>query len=315
MIILRILLLLTLIVFNGCSQAQEPKQSPVSIAGTRISLTPPAGFTPSAQFPGYELESHDSSIMVTEIPGPFAEVSAGFSKPEELAKRGMSLLDKQKVKLSGQNALLMKVEQKAYGTNFLKWLLVFGDEKETAMITATFQKQHEAELSEKMKASVLTATWDTKKEVSPTEGLSFTIEERGELKLSKRFSNMLIFTKHGIFPSKTADDPLLVVGQSISKTAIPDNEQYAKARVIQITQVKDVEIEKLSKITLDDLDGYEIVAKGKDNKSGQAMLVYQVMLFEEQHYFLMQGLVSDKNRQSNLDVFRDMTRTFKRSKE
>lgn len=311
--ILKLFLILTLLVVNGCSHAQElPKQSDAFISGTRIRLTPPANFTPANQFPGYQLESRVSSIMITEIPGPFTETSAGFSKPDELKKRSMLVLNKQEVKLGGHNALLLKVEQRAYETDFLKWLLVFGDEKETVIITANFPKMYEAELSEKLKASILTAQWDKKRAVAPTESLNFTVEEKGELKLANRMVNMLSFTKNGIIPKKDITDPLFIAGQSISKTAIPDNEEYSKARVLQISQVKDIEVEQLNKITIDNLNGYEIVASGKDTKSEQPMLIYQVMLFEEQSYFLMQGFVGNNNRQNNLEIFKQMARTFKR---
>jgi len=311
--ILGVSFFLTLLAFSGCSQAQEPPKQIVSfVSGTRIKLLPPANFTPATQFPGYQLESHNSSIMVTEIPAPFAETTAGFSNSSELSKRNMSVVDKQEVKVDGQNGLLLKVEQTAYGINILKWLLVLGDEKETAMITAAFPKMHDVELSEKMKASILTSTWDRKKDVPPAEGLNFTVEEKGELELSKRVSNSLMFTKNGIFPSKDVNDPLFIVAQSISKTAIPDNEEYARARVLQVSQVQDILIEQSTKIAIENLNGYEIVANGKDTKSGQPMLIYQVMLFAERNYFLMQGLVSNENRQADIATFQEMARTFKR---
>jgi hypothetical protein len=37
-------------------------------------------------------------------------------------------------------------------------------------------------------------------------------------------------------------------------------------------------------------------------------------LFEEESYFLIQGLVSNEKRQSNVEVFKQMARTFKRKK-
>ncbi len=123
---------------------------------------------------------------------------------------------------------------------------------------------------------------------------------------------MLMFTKNGIFPSEDVNDPLFLVGQSISKTSIPDNEEFAKARVLKISQVTDVKIEQSNKIEIDNLNGYEIIANGKDVKSEQPMLIYQVILFEEQSYFLIQGLVTEKNRQSNLEIFKNMAVTFKR---
>lgn len=310
--ILGAFLFLSLLAFNESSHAQEPvKQRGAFINGTRIILSPPANFNPSTQFPGYQLESHSSSIMVTEIPGAFAAATAGFSNPSELSKREMSVLNKQEVKVDGQNGLLLKVEQTAYGTKFLKWLLIFGDEKETVMITATFPKRYEVELSEKMKASILTSQWERNKDVPPAEGLNFTVEEKSDLRLAKRISNMLVFTKNGIFPTTDVRDPLFIVGRSISKTAIPDNEEYARTRVLQISQAKDIRIEQLNKINIGNLNGYEIVANGKDAKSSQPMLIYQVMLFEERDYFLMQGLVGNENRQASIAIFKDMAKTFK----
>lgn len=43
-------------------------------------------------------------------------------------------------------------------------------------------------------------------------------------------------------------------------------------------------------------------------------MIYQVMLFEEQGYYLMQGLVSNQNGQSSLVVFKEMAGTFSRRK-
>lgn len=54
-----------------------------------------------------------------------------------------------------------------------------GNRNETVMVVATFPKQHESELSEKLRASLLTVTWDSEKSVSPTEGMSFTLGEIG----------------------------------------------------------------------------------------------------------------------------------------
>lgn len=312
MLILRVLLLLNLLAFTGFSHAQKPQAQGASIVGTKVSLKPPDGFTPSPQFPGYSHESLGSSIMVTELPAPFAEASAGFSNPSQLMKRGMTLLSKQEVKVNGRGGLLVQVKQNAFGTEYLKWLLLLGDEKETIMIVAMFPKELNDELSEKLKASVLTATWDRKKEISPTEGLNFTVNEKGDLKLAKRIANSLTFTKSGILPSKDVDDPLFIVAPSLSKMEIGNPEEFAKTRVLQTATIKDIEIEHLNKVTIDTLNGSEIVAKGEDKETGQPMVLYQVILFEEQGYFLMQGLISNRNRQPYVEVFREMARTFKR---
>jgi hypothetical protein len=52
---------------------------PVRVTGTSVALAPPPGFEPSSRFPGFERADLQSSVMVTEIPGPFAEVTSGLT--------------------------------------------------------------------------------------------------------------------------------------------------------------------------------------------------------------------------------------------
>jgi hypothetical protein len=285
-----------------------------SVVGTRVSLIPPSGFTPSERFPGYSQESTGSSIMVTEFSAPLAETSSGLTSPSALAKRGMVLLKKQQVVVDGQAGILAQVKQNFQEAEYLKWLLLFGDGKESVLITAAFPKELESQLSEAMKASILTARLDSKKNVSPLEGLNFFITEKGGLRLAKRMANLLLYTRNGIFPSKDLNDPIFVVGQSLRDVGIGDAEAFVKARVRQTAEVTDVEIERSNKVTIDNLEGYEIVAKAKDKQSGLPMVIYQVILFEGQGYYLMHGMVSSQNGQSSLVVFKEMSRSFTRRK-
>lgn len=124
----------------------------------------------------------------------------------------------------------------------------------------------------------------------------------------------MLYTKSGVFPSKAVDDPLFIIGQALSKLDIDDKQQFAKSRISQTATVSDIEIEQLSQVTVDNLNGYEIFAKGNDRESGNSMLIYQMVLFEDQSYYIMQGLVSSKQGQMYLSVFKDMARSFRRKK-
>jgi hypothetical protein len=311
---LAFLLLTALFSTTGSPQTSDSLAPASPVAGTRVSLRPPVGFTLSHQFSGFELERLGSSIMVTEFPGPFTEVSAGFSNPSELVKRGMSLLNNEDVKVSEQTGVLFKVSQNVSGKDFLKWIVIFGDEKESVVVVAAFPKEQESQLSEKMRASVLTSSWDRTKTVSLTEGLNFSVSEMGDLKLAKRFANSLLFTKGAVFPSKEPDDPIFIIAQPVAKSETRDLEQFAKARVFETASVSGVEIEQSTKVIVDKLNGYEIVAKANDVESGEPMVIYQVILFEPQGYYIMQGLISTKQRQSFLPLFKQMALSFKRKK-
>ncbi len=314
---MKALTIIVLLVFGGVhSLAQtgaQPKQEKV-VAGTRVSMIPPSGFTPSERFPGYSQESTGSSIMIVEFPSSFAETSSGLSTPSALSRKGMVLLKKQDVVVAGKSGILAQVKQNFPEAEYLKWLLVFGDEKASVLITAAFPKELESQLSEAMKASILTASLNSQKNVPPTEGLNFSITEKGGLRLAKRMANLLLYTRDGVFPSKDLNDPIFVVGQSFGVVDIGDAEAFAKARLRQTAEVTDIEIEHSTKVAIDNLEGYEIVAKARDRQSEQPMVIYQVMLFEERGYFLTTGLVSSQNGQSWLMVFREMAASFSRRK-
>lgn len=309
-----VLILILSLGISGISQTKESSRQETAIAETRVSLTPPSGFAVAPEVSGYSQESSSSSIIVTEFPASFSETKSAFNNPSGLLKRGMTLLNKLEVNLNEQKGELLKVKQIKSGVEYLKLILIFGDEKESVMIIGTFPKVLENELSEKMKASLLTANWHKEKKVSPIAGLTFTFAEKGELKLAKRIVNALIFTKSGIFPSRALDDPMFIIAPTLSNVDIDDKEEFAKARVSQTATITNIEIEKLSQIGLDDLNGYEIIATGKDVESGQPMVIYQTILFEDLGYYLMQGLISEKQSQTYLPAFKDMARSFKRKK-
>jgi hypothetical protein len=312
--ILTILVVLSLLGVPTFAQTVTQPPQEKRVTGTRVTMIPPSGFTPSERFPGYSQESTGSWIMVTEFPAPFVEISSSLSNPSALSQRGMVLLKREEVVVAGHKGILAQVKQNLQETEYLKWLFVFGDEKESVLITAAFPKEQESQLSEVMKASIRTVRLSSQKTVSPTEGLNFSIVEKGGLRLAKRMANMLLYTRDGIFASKDLNDPIFVVGQSFRDVDIDDAEAFVKARVRQTTEVSDVEIEQSNKVTIDNLQGYEVIAKAKDKQSGQPMVIYLAMLFEGNSYYLMQGLVSSQNGPSSLVVFKEMAGSFSRRK-
>lgn len=310
--ILSVSLLLILCAAANHDQVAETSAPNTAVTGTRVSLTPPAGFTAATQFPGYGQESTRSSIMVTEIPGPFSELAAGFSQPKELAAKGLSLIGRSEIKVGEYPALLAHVSQRAQGVAFQKWILLFGDQQESVMLTATFPAARARALSATMKASLLTAIWERGKNVPAEEGLTFSVNEAGGLKLTKRIANALLYTKSQIIPNKSVDEPLFVVAQAVSKVNAADAENIAFARVKQINTLTDIAVETSNKVVVDGLEGYEIIAGAKDRDSGEPMTVYQTMLFDGDTYYLMQGIISRRAGDAHLPAFKEMAASFKR---
>ena len=298
---------------NVFAQVRDAGQM-VRVSGTKISLVPPAGFGPSTQFPGYWIEAAGASIMITEMPAPYAALKPTFTDGAALSKKAMKLLGQKPVTIGGVSGLLLHYEQAAYGTQFLKWMLALGDENEVVLITATFPKESEKKFSQALRQSVLSAKWNKSQSVAADKGLNFSVSEKGAFKLAKRISNALLYTDSPVFPNKSPDAPLFIVAPSFGRPSTGDQKASAEARVFQIAGVINIGVVDPQPVTIDGLSGYEIVTSGKDKETGRPVSVYQVMLFDDGAYYLMQGLVSAGQAAKYLDTFKEMARSFKRRK-
>jgi hypothetical protein len=285
----------------------------VPVPGTRVGLVPPEGFRKAERFAGFLKKKPNASIMVNEIPGPFTDVAARLSA-NGLKTHDMVLLGKESLAIGGFPGLLLHLSQNVYGVRHLKWIAVFGDERHTTMITATFPADSEQALSEPLRSAVADARVLSEPPADEdTAGLTFKIDAPAGLKIARRVGNTLILTPDGGLPDPDSTDPLLVVGASATQGMFIQNKRdFATARVLSITSLKEIHILQMTPAAFPGFDGFEILAQGVDRKTGERMLVCQTMLFEKKDYYLMQGLARSREKEVYLPLFRETMRSFKK---
>src|SRR5262245_9512739 len=281
--------------------SDSPK--PVRVKGTRVYLAPPNGFVPAELFPGFQQEASGSSIVVNETPAPFSGISKGMTK-DGLASRQMSLISSESVRIAGLQGLLLSVSQESRGTAFRKWIAVFGDEKESVMIVASFPALTNAALGEPLKRAVVSAEWNRDAEPAKFQGLTFRIDESPSLKIARRVTNGLMLTKDGTPGPIPPAEPLLVVASSHSEVAIDDLAEFARRRIMQVTQVKALGNLREAEIKMSGLPGHEIVAAAKDAATGAPMIVYQAIVTKDNVYYLALGLVGAAGADKYVPEFR-----------
>ncbi|MBA4076104.1 MAG: hypothetical protein C0508_13760, partial [Cyanobacteria bacterium PR.023] len=120
------------------------------VRGTRVSINKTDNFSAAPNFSGFIDKATQSSIMVTEMPSPFEATTAGFNE-EGLASRSMKLASKEAVTVGDYPGILCSVKQTAYGTDFSKWILAFGDKDRTIVVTASFPDSEAEKLSASLK--------------------------------------------------------------------------------------------------------------------------------------------------------------------
>jgi hypothetical protein len=286
---------------------------PIRVTGTSVALAPPPGFVPSSRFPGFERADLQSSLMVTEVPGPVADVSRGMTAAG-LATRGMTLISSTKQLVDGRQALLLKVSQSAGGLMVHKWMIVSGDANRTVMIVGTFPKEHESQIGDAMKDALLTARWAAA--AAPPdhfEGLSFRVSPTASLKIAGRMSNMLMLTESGQIGPQGPNAAVFVVGTSLAPADLSDLKAFAAARASQTKQLKGLRVSEQGATAIGNEAAYELVAEGTDIKTGRLVTLYQVVLPDPQGYVLMQGMVASTRAATMVPEFRKAAQTFRRT--
>lgn len=297
---------------SGDADLEIDERDYVNFPAVGVRIVRPKGFDEADGFHGFMQEDSQSSVLVMKVPGPFSEISSGFNE-EKMKPRGMLLKGREEIEITGETGILVSLTQEAYGTEFSKWIVVFGNEEETTMVTATFPSSEEAALSGELRASVLSTRTDHVSTLDPEENIGFTIDQSQKLGGARDLGKMRMFTKDDVVPIESPEDPMFIVGPSLSRILIEDKSQFAHQRLMETAFAKVSALTSNRAISIGGLDGYEIVAEAQDTDSNTPLVVYQVILFEEEgSYILMQGLVGEKLRGEYLPEFKAMARSFRR---
>lgn len=281
------------------------------IAGTKFFLIPPKGFVDATNFQGFQQLNSGASILVMEIPAPFLESTQGFTE-QGLRTRGVVLKKKEEIKVNEYQGLFLTTEQFAYGTNFVKYILVFGNSKATYMVNGTFPKETGA-LDNDIRESMFSVVYESGLTVDPLSTVSFSIDTKNtKLKFGKRVTGMLLYTVDGKVPTESGDKTTFIAGVSLANVQTTDKKLTAVTRIKRMpyTDLK-IDENKIREVEIDGLSGYEIVGEGLDKSKGIKELIYQVMLFTDNGYYILVGTAND-NFDQNLDLFKKIARTLKK---
>ena len=283
----------------------------VSFPALGLKIRQPEGFEKADNFDGFGEPETQSSIMAISLPAPYSQVTAGFTK-EQMKTRGWVLLSRDDVKVNGLPGILVHFEQPAGDEVFLKWSFVFGDDKKTTMVTAAFPKAQERELSTRLKSAVLSLRPDRAALPDPGADLPFTLAATPKLKLADGINRTLAYTKDGVFMIKSPGDPLFIATSSVDQVIVGDRRNFAEQRVVGTVHTKQVKVKSSDAITIDGLDGFESLAEAEEDLSGTPLILYQVILFDDESYVIMQGHVGAEHRVEFLPEFKAIARSFRR---
>lgn len=280
-----------------------------NIPGTGVSLIPPEGFSDGQNFVGLQQRETASSIMVTELPVSYTEIAAGITRPNLLSK-GVVLKKLKTLTINKLPATLITGKQNAYGSIFIKYILIVGTDSSTVMINGVYPEKLK-KTGAGIKKSMLTTVYEEGKKADPLDALDYTIDVSGtRLRMGAVIQNSLIFSVDGQVPTASDDKTALIIAKSFAEMVIQDKKRFCENRLKQLPDPIE-QIESTNEIVIDGISGYEIYAKGKTKNSGETQSIYQVILFSDNLYYVLIGITNDKSGESIAEI-KKAVQTFRR---
>lgn len=281
-----------------------------AVPGTRVRLAPPPAFTPADRFSGFQDMGTGASIMIIEVPGPFDQVTAGFTA-QRMATQGIELRMLKPLRVAGQPAKLLLAHQSVGGVRYEKLVLALGHDSASVVITANYPEGAAARLREPLRRAVLSVAWSSGAAVDLTGGLPFDVTGTPELKRAARLSNSLLFTESGEYPTRAPGEAIVVVAVSFRTADLGDLAAFSRARMRQQSDLRDLSLRSGAEIQAGGARAYELIADARFTPADLAIVVYQVVIPDGTTYTILQAQVAADRAERFIPQFRQMARTLR----
>lgn len=295
---------------NYSNNVTRDDTSYVSISGTPISLYMPKGFIIANKFPGIKHPESGAFIIISNLTSSYSAIKKGFNK-DGFISQGMELIESNEVKFEKGNGILYKATKKNGNSLFRKWILVLDNHPSAIMINGTFIDTFRSAISNDIIDCLLSAKNNKDIYIDYEDAVDFKLDVTDtKLKFAKYFTGTLIYTVDGNFPTKSEDGTSVKIGSSLGVVEIANPKKFALEKLHDLPY-NFIDNPEINPIELDGLSGYEIKTYSLDKKTGIKQLIYQVILYSNNTFYLILGTAYN-DFENNLSLFIDVSSSFKR---
>ncbi len=288
--------------------AASPQQAPNS----RVVLDLPAGYTPSPLFSGFQNDASGVSFIILEAPvAEYDKMAQGFTA-EELAKRGIT--DVQKVDLARTDPhVYMRAHQKSAAGDYAKFFVLFRTADQTILVSVNVPQRSIEDGSVKMEdiEKVLASAKTTEKAaVRDLYSLGYLgpFKEAGTLVGTSK-----VYTLDGRLEPERAGTTrsAFMVAPSLDNRRLDDPEKQSAALLASLPGYRDFKAGETKPISIAGLDGFELNAQAVDTDDNVPVHLYQALLLgKDGGYFRLIGIATDADKARLPAEFEKIARSF-----
>lgn len=288
-------------------------QTFTTIAHTGVAIAVPSGYETHPERPGIKHAETDASLLIFNLPEPFATVAARF-EPDAMASRGLTFGSRENVQVDGRSAILVTASQELEGKAYEKLLTIVADDGRTLLLSATLPKDQLDTLSLPLEQAMLTARLDAEDtavggppSADALSDLPMRISPSEGFRLAARDENSAVLTRDGQTPTASPDRATFALGVEPVKGRVIDRRGFAEQRLAFTQGVRDILVYSGNYASVAGLPAYEIVATARFTENDAPCFIQQTLVFDDGRVYVLQGVATMAAGQPTLTAFQTMT--------
>jgi len=263
-------------------------------AGSRVGLAPPPGVTPSRNFNGFEDASNNVAVVIASLPPEaYAEIERSTSA-DALKQHGLTFEKRESQQVGAGKGFLVIARQEVDNIKLRKWIFAVAAADLTALVTIQVPDAADKTYPELVIRTAL-STLMVRDSVPVEEQLSllpFKVGELAQFRVGGVLAGRAIMLTDAASDTVGPDvDAHMVVAVSPGGPDSPaTRDTFARDVFATVPNLKDVRLNSAESLRIGGQQGHQIMASGKDNRTGQAVNVVQWLRFGGSAYLHMIGV-------------------------
>jgi len=262
--------------------------------GSRIGLVPPPGMVLSTRLQGFEDPARGAVISVAELSGQsFPRMVKEFSD-ETMKAGGMEVVSREEFSMPGGPVMIVAARQQVGGVTSRKWGLIalVGDITAVVVISVP-DSAKEAYPDAVLRAALLSTKVGPKRTTDELLAvLPYRLADLGGFRLMRATTDGTAVLTFG--PNDTslpAEQPYFMVTPRAGETpANADQDRFARRVLAEFSARGPDRIVSSEAIRIGGAPGYQIIAEGKDDRTGDELTMVQWLRFGAGGYVQMFGI-------------------------
>jgi hypothetical protein len=267
---------------------------PVFPVASRIGLVPPAGFTPTTRFAGFENPQASAAILLVAMPGEaYPELEKSLTN-ETLKTRGITVATREAMTFKDGKGIFVAGPKELGGVKSYESVLIANISGITAIVSVQMIEASHAAISDAVVRDAFKSI-AVRQQVPESEQLAvlpYKITDLSGFHVIRSGQDGTVYLTLGPKDVVTeVEQPFMIIGVVVGEAPKPEErDKIARLAFNSAPGIKDIKIVRAEPLRIGQGSGYEIVAEAKDATSNTEVTTVQWTRFGQNAHLQMFGI-------------------------